>query len=164
MTRLAHFAACGALVWTAACSRSTDFERMRQQQRGNPYDASALFSDGMVMRVPPAGTIPAPPQAMTISAEGARREYQTFCATCHGADGSGQTVMAENMRDAGSPSLVSDDAVRRPDADLFDIISHGKNRMPAFDWAVPQAERSAVLAYVRTLQHSSRSAAGGSDQ
>lgn len=147
---------CGA----AACSPSTDFERMRQQPRAEPYAASAAFPNGMAMRVPPSGTVPIESQTADENAGRGAHDFQVFCAVCHGGDGSGRSVMASNMPGTPPPSLLSRDVVTLPDDQLFDVISAGKNRMPAFGWAMTRSERQAVVAYVRTLQGSTRATAG----
>jgi len=134
---------------------------MRQQQRADPYGQSAVFSNAMVMRAPPEGTIPMD-QEITASRSGdllarGEHEFQIFCAVCHGADGSGNSIMAANMPDT-TPSLLAGQAIERSDSELFDLLSHGRNGMPAFDWAMPTMDRQAVVAYVRMLQQKGGSA------
>ena len=54
--------------------------------------------------------------------------YKTKCAACHGADGAGKPA-------AKIPSLTSDDAKKKSDADLTDMIANGgpsKKAMHAF--------------------------------
>lgn len=179
----AAIAACGCA--SVGCSRRLpDFERMRQQQRTDPYEASAVFSDGMAMRVPPTATVPRDardmPAAVATGLEGGapvrdipipvtpglvvlgQHHFEIFCAVCHGADGSGGAVMAANMPGKRPPSLLTPTAAAYPAGYLYDVISRGRNRMPAYDWAVPPAERWAVIAYVRALQRSTASPEGGS--
>jgi len=60
--------------------------------------------------------------------------------------------MAGNMPDMAPPSLTAPDARGRSDDELLDIVSHGKRRMPGYDWALTDVERGAVVAYVRRLQ------------
>jgi mono/diheme cytochrome c family protein len=182
--------ATAALAFPIACSGapsrgSADFERMRQQQRYDPYEASRYFSDGMASRTPPSGTVayeegaassafatgrehgipvrqvPAPVTAELL-ASGAR-QFAIHCAVCHGADGSGRSLMAENMYGSRPPSLLTPAVAAQPAGALFELISAGKNRMPSFAWALPPADRWAVVAYVRTLSSAQTpaAAAGG---
>lgn len=151
-----HVACCilNCVILTA-CSGSTDFERMRQQQRADPYGQSAVFADGMVMQAPPEGTVPID-QRIAGSRPGdllprGEHQFQIFCAVCHGADGSGHSVMAANLPDS-TPSLLIGHAVESSDSELLDVLSHGRNRMPAFDWAMPAVDRQSVVAFVRMLQ------------
>jgi len=142
-----------------ACSGSMDFERMRQQQRGDPYGQSVVFSNGMVMRVPPEGTMPmdqpiAASRPVDLIARG-EHQFQIFCAVCHGVDGSGNSVMTANMPGGPPLSLLIGPATEYSDSELFDLLSHGRNRMPAFDWAMPAADRQAVVAFVRMLRQKS---------
>ena len=47
---------CGG---TMALGCNVDLERMLDQKKAEPFEASAVFSDGKAMRVPPAGTVAA---------------------------------------------------------------------------------------------------------
>ncbi len=153
-------AACAlALCSALGCSPRVDFERMRQQQRADPYSASTTFSNGVTMRVPPPGTIPIDQRNASEEVVSGQREFEVFCAVCHGRDGSGGSVMSTNIPGPRPPSLLTGDPVVRSDAELLDIISHGRNRMPAYDWALPGDGRQRVLTYMRRLQQSARGAA-----
>jgi mono/diheme cytochrome c family protein len=146
---------------------------MRQQQRYDPYEGSALFADGMAMRAPPAGTVArelrdvpsavatglqdgAPVQQLPVAVTpgllaAGQRAFEVYCDVCHGADGSGRSIMADNMPGPRPPSLVSPEVAAYPPGQLFAVISGGKARMPAFSWALPPSDRWAVIAYIRTV-------------
>jgi mono/diheme cytochrome c family protein len=167
----------GLLALIPACGggrEAPDFERMRQQQRLDPYEASTLFADGMAMRTPPAGTVPhessaASPAIATGVDRGApvreiplaitpellasgQHHFDIYCAVCHGADGAGRSVMAENMPGGPPPSLLTPEVAADPAGHLFAVISDGQKRMPSYGWALPPADRWAVVAYLRALQ------------
>jgi len=155
--------ACAILICTAGCSRSLDFERMRQQSRGDAFEASGRFGNGMTMRVPPAGAVPAGADDSAASAAvtpdliaRGRHHYETQCAVCHGGDGSGSAVMAANLPGEALLSLLTDQTTSRTDGELFDVVARGRNRMPAFDWSLSAGDRWAVIAYMRTLQERTR--------
>jgi mono/diheme cytochrome c family protein len=67
--------------------------------------------------------------------------------------------MAENMPGGPPPSLLAPDAAAQPSGDVFAVISAGKKRMPSYAWALPAAERWAVIAYLRALQRAHPAAA-----
>jgi len=75
--------------------------------------------------------------------------YKTKCAACHGADGAGKPA-------AKIPSLVSDEAKKKSDADLTDMIANGgpnKKAMHAFAAKGMTADQiKAVVAAVRDMQ------------
>jgi mono/diheme cytochrome c family protein len=144
----------------AGCSPRLDFERMREQQRVDPYAASTLFADGLSMRTPPAGSIAVPRHDEITPARG-RHDYEVFCAVCHGADGSGRSVVSSNMWEDPASTLVSGDVLTTTDDELFDVVTRGRGRMPGFAWAMSAAERRAVVAEVRRLQHGSSGVDGG---
>ncbi len=74
--------------------------------------------------------------------------YKAKCATCHGADGSGNTPVGKSLQVA---DLRSPDVQKKSDAELTQSINEGKGNMPAFKDALSADEIKSVLAYVRTL-------------
>jgi len=75
--------------------------------------------------------------------------YKAKCASCHGADGSGQTAMGKAMklRDLRSPEVQ-----KQSDAELTKITADGKGKMPAYKGKLTDAEISALIAHMRTLK------------
>jgi mono/diheme cytochrome c family protein len=74
--------------------------------------------------------------------------FKAKCASCHGPDGAGKTVMgtALKIRD-----LRSEDVQKQTDADLNRIIAKGKNKMPAFDGKLKKEQIEQLVGYVREL-------------
>jgi mono/diheme cytochrome c family protein len=60
------------------------------------------------------------------------------------------------------PSLHDDRIVQLPDGQIFQVISRGVRTMPAYGVQIPEADRWAIVAYVRALQYS-RSAVAQND-
>jgi mono/diheme cytochrome c family protein len=137
--------------------------RMVEQPRADAYEATDGFDDGKVMQRPPAGTViygaraevDAPPFDRALVRSG-RAPYETFCGPCHGLDGAGDTVVAEDMALRPPPSLLTARVRRRSDAALFRIATRGWGLMPGYDDALDARERWAVVAYLRALQLSRR--------
>ena len=75
--------------------------------------------------------------------------YKTKCAACHGVDGAGKPA-------AKIPSLVSENAKKKSDADLTDMIANGgpsKKAMHAFaSKGLTPDQIKAVVSAVRDLQ------------
>ncbi|RMG67193.1 MAG: hypothetical protein D6722_13605 [Bacteroidetes bacterium] len=67
--------------------------------------------------------------------------YARNCAVCHGADGTAGGSGAKNLQ----VSTLSD-------ADIMSLLMEGKNSMPAYAKVLNEAERKAVLTYVKTLR------------
>ena len=88
----------------------------------------------------------ASPAAGADNAAGAA-VYKSKCVTCHGADGSG-TAVGKSLKVA---DLRSVEVQSRPDAELTQIISDGKDNMPGFKGTITDDEITAVLAHVRTF-------------
>lgn len=74
--------------------------------------------------------------------------YKSKCAGCHGPDGAGQTA-------AGKAMKVGDfhdaDVQKMSDADLTNVVSMGKNKMPGYAKTMKPEEIKGLVAYVREL-------------
>jgi mono/diheme cytochrome c family protein len=70
--------------------------------------------------------------------------YKSKCAACHGADAAGKPAMK-------APSLVSDDAKKKSDADLAGAIT-GTAKHPAPVKGLSADDAKAIVTYIRTLQ------------
>lgn len=88
--------------------------------------------------------------AISAFAQGSGADaYKTKCAMCHGADGLGATPAGKMMKAA---SFKDSAIVNAPDSALIAAVTHGKNKMPAYQGKLTDAEIKAVIAYVRTLE------------
>ena len=155
------------------------WERMQDQQRGKAYAASEYFPDGKLMQVPPEGTVPAGrtalpqpiregrsgeqyvtslplPLTRELLAQG-RNRFETYCAACHGMDGSGESIVAHNMEQRRPPSLIAETVRAFPVGRVFEVISTGYGFMPSYAPELPVHERWAVVAYLKALQRSQSS-------
>lgn len=87
-----------------------------------------------------------------LPAVGARADaetnYKAKCAGCHGPDGTGNTAAGKAMkvRDFHDP-----DVQKETDAELTDIITNGKNKMPKYGDKLKDTEIKELAAYVHTL-------------
>lgn len=155
---------------------------MDSQSYHRAQSASDFFADGRAMRAPVEGTVSRgalhEDEALYLGKQDdiwvddvpggvdadlmarGRDRYQIFCAVCHGATGAGDGMVARRAASLAegtwvSPSdLTATVTLDRPDGELFDIISHGIRKMPAYDTQIPVADRWAIVAYVRALQRS----------
>lgn len=74
--------------------------------------------------------------------------FKTKCAACHGPDGKGETGMAKKM---GIRNLGSADVQGQSDIQITDIVTKGKNKMPAFDGKLTHEQIGQLVAYIREL-------------
>jgi cytochrome c6 len=74
--------------------------------------------------------------------------YKAKCATCHGADGKGETTVGKTnkLRD-----LASADVQKETDADLTAAIASGKNKMPAYGKSLKPGQVKDLVTYIRSL-------------
>lgn len=74
--------------------------------------------------------------------------YKAKCATCHGADGAGATAAGKATK---ARDFCSDDVKKETDEEWTTIILKGKNKMPAYDKKLSEAEVKDVIAFIRGL-------------
>jgi mono/diheme cytochrome c family protein len=178
--RVAPCALIAAMAFTG-CTKSHerepgDFERMRIQQREEPYASNAGSSRASQMRHPPDGTLsresasdsgaigsgmragqpvmsvplPVTPELLALG----RAKFDIYCAVCHGAGGFGGSIVALNMGAPRPPSLRSAAVQAAPPGFLFNIATRGIGRMPPYAPQLSARERWAVIAYLQELQRS----------
>lgn len=171
---------CLGLIWLAlGCEQALpdiSWERMMDQPKGKAFRASPYFPDGKLMQAPPEGTVPADraigPRPLLEGLQGedfvsavpvavdrpllvrGRNRFETFCATCHGIDGSGQSLVAHNMELRPPPSLIAPPVTEFPAGRVFQVISAGYGLMPSYAVELPVSDRWAVVAYLHALQRS----------
>ena len=85
--------------------------------------------------------------ALSVAQDGAAI-FKSKCAMCHGPDGSGKTAIGEklNIRD-----LRSAEVQKQTDAELSQIVTKGKNKMPPYDGKLTKEQIDQLVAYVRDL-------------
>jgi len=169
MRRPVLLALCLALSALAGCDV---LNPMMSQQKLKPYRPSDFFPDGISMRPPPAGAVPAGGWQPSSLAAGTgddgqlvermpvrptpellalgRKRFDVNCAVCHGLLADGDSLVARNMSQRPPPSLHQ--RVRADDGFYFNVISRGFGVMPSYAATLTPEERWAVVAYVRALQ------------
>ena len=84
---------------------------------------------------------------LSARAQDASALFKSKCAGCHAADGTG-SAMGKKM---GAHDFTSADVQKMSDAELTDIITNGKNKMPKYGSLKPE-EIKGLVAYIRTLK------------
>ena len=167
-----------SLALAAGCWR----DDMSDDAHYKPEERSDFFPDGQLARPLVQGTVPrggrivndpiyavtAPTTAPASSfpfqlhaedLERGRRQFDIFCAVCHGAtgDGSGMIVQRGFPR---PPSLYLDRLRNAPPGHFYDVITHGYGAMYSYGDRIGPDDRWRIAGYVRALQLSQpRSAA-----
>ncbi len=155
---------------------------MDQQPKYKSQMANPLFADGRAMRYPVEGTISRQglkndlhyyrgivgatwattfpiPVTESLMKRGQER-YNIYCTPCHGYAGYGDGIVGKRAEELAQaewvpPSSFHTDLVRgRPVGHLFNTISHGIRTMPPYGSQISEADRWAIVAYVRALQRS----------
>ena len=77
-------------------------------------------------------------------ADDAAATYKAKCAICHGPDGKGGKM--------GTRDFASAEVKAETDAQLTDIITKGKGKMPAYGGKLTDADIKALVGQVRSFQ------------
>jgi len=147
-------------ILLVACS--WDLERMNDQPRCDPGEATPYLPDRRCDQPAPSGSVewrasqpsakPIAPTRATI-VRGMDR-YARFCAPCHGVLADGRSELAKDMLLRPPPSLHDPKIIAYPDVRVVQVIGEGYGIMPAYAAVLPPADRWAVVHYVRVLQRS----------
>ncbi len=161
-------------------SRSLILPDMVKQPKYRPQRVNAAFADERADRRPVEGTV-AQGEAMTddrfyrgrengawvtafpipvtesVMRRG-RERYGIYCSPCHGLAGDGDGIVAkraERLQEGTwvPPSSLHDPRLlAMPIGQLFNTITNGVRNMPPYGPQIPEADRWAIVAYVRALQ------------
>jgi mono/diheme cytochrome c family protein len=146
---------------------------MYSQDKYTPLAPAQRWPDGRSSRPLTAGTVPYSEGIAAETSSGTRGEellfqkghadytlaklqrgrqrYGIFCAPCHGASGDGDGYIV--MRGFPKPPSYHDDRLRSvPDTYLEDVIDHGHGVMYGYGDRIEQADRWAIVGYLRALQ------------
>lgn len=74
--------------------------------------------------------------------------YKTNCVLCHAADGSGNSTSGKAL---GAKDLASSEVQKKSDAELTEVISKGKGKMPAFGAKLKPDDIKQLVAYIRAM-------------
>ena len=86
----------------------------------------------------------------TVNAQGTgEKTFKTKYAMCHGPDGKGQTPAGKSTK---TRDLCSGDAKGETDEQWSEIIHKAKNKMPAYDKKLSEAEIKDVITYMRSMR------------
>jgi cytochrome c6 len=84
----------------------------------------------------------------TLAQSDPAKLYQTRCALCHAADGSGDTASGKAFH---AKDLRSDEVQKQTDEELTEVITKGKGKMPAFGAKIKPNDIAKLVAYIRGL-------------
>jgi cytochrome c6 len=73
--------------------------------------------------------------------------FKAKCVMCHGADGKG-TAIGQKM---GVHDFTSAEVQKMSDAELTEVITKGKNKMPSYQGKLQESDIKGLVAYVRQL-------------
>jgi mono/diheme cytochrome c family protein len=141
---------------------------MAEQSKKNPLTPSEFFEDGNSARPLVYGTVPrdgytvgkpaiyaltSPLSATDV--ERGRRQFEIFCAPCHGRLGNGDGMIIQRGFPR-PPSFYIDRLRNAPTRHFYDVITNGYGAMYSYNERVAPDDRWRIAAYVRALQLSTQ--------
>lgn len=133
---------------------------MANQPRLEIYETGANFNNGVAALPVPDGTVarnyrrPPTENPLPITHETlvhGQQQFNVFCAPCHGRNGRGQGVIVQRGFPA-PPSLHLPRLRQAGDQHFYQVISNGYGAMYPYASRVPENDRWAIIAYIRSLQ------------
>lgn len=151
---------------------------MHNQNKVEPYESSAFYTDGQASRLLPEGTVPrgvyghkiapytglaveAPPpvtaqgepQVTMAMLQRGQERYNVFCSPCHDRVGNGRGMIV--LRGFKQPPSLHEARLRSvPAAYFVQVMTEGFGVMPSYAEEVSVQDRWAIAAYMRALQYS----------
>jgi cytochrome c6 len=89
----------------------------------------------------------APAQSGAVSSPG-EKLFNAKCTMCHGPDGAGKTMMGEKLK---APDLRSEEVQKQTNAQLTEVITNGKAKMPAFKGKLTPEQVGQLVIEIRDL-------------
>ena len=74
--------------------------------------------------------------------------YKTKCSACHSADGKGDTTVGKKL---GARDLNSAEVQKQLDAQLTEVVTKGRNKMPAYEGKLSKEQIAQLVAYIREI-------------
>jgi mono/diheme cytochrome c family protein len=176
--------ALASAVAAAGCARGCTSSRppihinpsMDDQPKVLPQTSSDFFFNGTSTRDPVPGTIAIgglredeafftgkgadgqfvatiPVTMDEATLERGHQRYTIYCQPCHDARGDGKGILFQRGS-VPTATYHQDKILNYPDGRLFDVITNGVGLMQGYRWPIPPADRWAIVAYVRQLEHS----------
>lgn len=162
-----------ALALVALAALGACRQKMANQPRYDPLEASDFFNDGQSARPRVPGTVArgeltsnpffdtgklngavADGFPIAVTAQVINRGHERFdiyCSQCHGRVGDGNGMIpARGYR--RPPSFHTETLRKATTGHFFDVMTNGFGAMPPYGTMIPPDDRWAIVAYIRALQ------------
>ena len=87
--------------------------------------------------------------SVTAAQPNAGATYKSKCASCHGANGDGQTAAGKPLK---LRDLRSAEVRAQTDDQLYAIIAKGKNKMPGYEKTLKADMCKALVTFIKQLK------------
>ncbi len=115
----------------------------QEKSIGDPFFEDGEINGHLVIGFPRAVT----PEDLARG----RERFNIYCSECHGFSGDGDGMIVQRGFPS-PPSFHEPRLVAAPEGHFFNVITHGFGVMYAYGDRVNEADRWAIIAYIRALQ------------
>lgn len=149
--------AAAILLTLLLCGCEKSVHDMYEQPRYQPLQPADFFPDGRSAQPAPPGAVAtgaaeeAPPRITQALLQRGQTEYGIYCTPCHGAAGDGDGMVAQRGF-PHPPSYHEPRLLQAPDRHFYEVIGQGYGVMYPYGDRVAEADRWAIVAYIRALQ------------
>ncbi len=133
----------GTVIWGNEHSFSSAKSREHYLKEDTVFYSGKLENGAFVSTIP----VRVDAALMTRGQE----RFNIYCAACHDQSGTGRGMVVQRGF-APPPNLGDERLLTVQDGYLYDVISNGIRNMPGYAKQIPEADRWAIVAYVRALQ------------
>lgn len=165
---------CGWVLLVAGLLIASCTQRMADQPRYDPLQASDFFPNGSSARPLPVGVVPHDgaskedwrdtamingkpvdrfpfPIDRSVMLRGQQR-YNIYCSPCHDYVGTGNGMAAIRGFQRKPASFHSAELRAAPVGHIFDVMTNGFGSMPSYANQIQIRDRWTIAAYIRALQ------------
>ena len=86
--------------------------------------------------------------SLSAQAQSGADTFKSKCVACHAPDGTGSAV----GKKMGAHDFTTAEVQKMSDAELTEVITNGKNKMPKYADKLKPEEVKGLVAYIRTLK------------
>ena len=138
--------ACMLCAATSGCSQD-----MQDQASYQPQEPPRLHSPPESVPRQSRSAVVSHAKRVGLSTDEGIRLYRINCLHCHGPDGEGDGPVAGYLKELPA-NLRSHKVQQKSDADIYAIISQGKDMMPPFQGELSAQERWTLAGFVKSLR------------
>jgi mono/diheme cytochrome c family protein len=140
--------------------RGPEVQAFAVAPRVMPADALPVHGEGPMSLTDATVKMHNPLEATPDNLARGRKQFETYCAPCHGDNGQGKGPVAHLL--IKSPkNLITGASKNLPDGYIYGAIRNGVLTMPSYQLEVPEEARWQTVLYLRSMQAAGKAKLAG---